>query len=63
MLARHPQSLPSEILTQYVVSAFMGLLTWWLNNHSPYTAEQMNVFFRQLVEPGIMEVSSRGRNS
>lgn len=53
MLGRHRQSPPPEILTQFIVSAFMGLLTWWLNNDSPYTAEQMNAFFRQLVEPGV----------
>ncbi len=53
LLAQKKESLPAEILTQYIVSAFIGLLTWWLDNESPYTAEQMNAFFRQLVEPGV----------
>lgn len=56
MLERHPQNMPPEILTQFIVSAFMGLLTWWLNNDSPYTAEQMNAFFRRMVEPGVGSV-------
>lgn len=56
MQGQHPQSLPSEILTQFIVSALIGLLTWWLNNDSAFTAEQMNAFFRQLVEPGIESV-------
>ncbi len=43
--------LPLEIFVQYLVSAFLGLLTWWLNNDAPYSAAQMNEYFRVLTEP------------
>jgi AcrR family transcriptional regulator len=44
---------PADILAQYVSSSIISLLTWWLDNDSPYSAEQINVFFRQLVQPGV----------
>jgi AcrR family transcriptional regulator len=53
LLMQQNKNMPAEILTQFIVSAFIGLLTWWLDNESAYTAEQMNTFFRQLVEQGI----------
>jgi AcrR family transcriptional regulator len=52
-LLQRNNNMPADVLTQFVVSAFIGLLTWWLDNKSPYTAQQMNAFFRQLVEPGV----------
>ena len=58
LLAQRDKQLPAEILTQYLVSAFIGLLTWWLDNESAYTAEQMNAFFRRLVEPGVGAILS-----
>ena len=50
---RKKSKIPSEILTVYVVNSLTALLTWWLDNDSPYSAEQMNDFYRQLVEPGV----------
>ena len=58
LLQQRNKNMPADILTQFVVSAFTGLLTWWLDNKSAYTAEQMNAFFRQLVEPGVGAVLS-----
>jgi hypothetical protein len=34
----------------------ISLLTWWLDNDSTYSAEQMNGFFRQLVQPGVESI-------
>jgi AcrR family transcriptional regulator len=45
--------VPQEILVHYLVSAFMSLLTWWLNNNLPYPAERMNEMFCQLTQPGV----------
>jgi AcrR family transcriptional regulator len=58
LLLQRNKNMPADILTQYIVSAFTGLLTWWLDNKPVYTAEQMNAFFRQLVEPGVGAVLS-----
>jgi len=29
------------------------MLTWWLDNDMPYTPEQMDTLFQQLVRPGV----------
>ncbi len=52
-LSKRKRSVPSEILALYIASSFISLLTWWLDNNLPYSAEQMNDFYRQLVQPGI----------
>lgn len=45
--------VPVEIITQYVVSALLSLLTWWLDNDLPYTAEQMAQMFERLTRPAV----------
>lgn len=52
-LSKRKKSIPPEILAQYVTGSFISLLTWWLENDSTYSAEQMNEFYRQLVQPGV----------
>lgn len=47
---------PPEILAHYLISAFISLLTWWLDNNRPYTAEVMNDMFRRLTQPGVEAV-------
>jgi len=54
------QPVPLDVFVQYLFSAFLGLLTWWLDNDSPYSAEQMNDFYRQLVEPGVEAIVLAG---
>jgi AcrR family transcriptional regulator len=44
-------SVPLDVLVCYFVSTFMGLLTWWLGNDIPYSAEEMNGYFQSLTEP------------
>lgn len=41
-----------EILAHDLVSASTFLLTWWLNNNLPYSADGMNEMFHQLTQPG-----------
>ncbi|MBP7686849.1 MAG: TetR/AcrR family transcriptional regulator [Thermoflexales bacterium] len=52
-LSTRKKSLPPEIVTHYLASSFISLLTWWLDTDSTYTAEQMNEYYRRLVQPGI----------
>jgi AcrR family transcriptional regulator len=52
-------ALPVEVVVQYVVSGLLALLTWWLDNDLPYTAEEMNHMFQRLTHnavAGVMEV-------
>lgn len=52
-LAKRKKSIPPEILAQYITGSFMSLITWWLENDSTYSAEEMNEFYRQLVQPSV----------
>lgn len=42
-----------EAATQFVVSACMGLLLWWLDNDVPYSAEELYSIFRRLTTQGV----------
>lgn len=53
--------IPPEILAHYIASSFTSMLTWWLDNDLPYSAEQMNNFYWQLVQPGIEAYSGPQR--
>jgi AcrR family transcriptional regulator len=52
-LPKRNKSMSPEVLTHFISSSFISLLTWWLNNDSAYSAVQMNDYFRQLVQPGV----------
>lgn len=62
-VSKRKNDIPPEILAQYIFSSFISLLVWWLDNDSPYSAEQMNGFYRQLVEPGVNAIMHAGRGS
>ena len=51
-LPKRNKNIPPELLAHYVASSFIALMTWWIDNNYPHSAEQMNNYFRQLVEPG-----------
>src|SRR5262245_32197205 len=46
--------IPLEIVVQYTVSVFMGLLSWWADHEPPYTAAHMDTIFQQLTLPGVL---------
>ena len=46
----------SEIMAHYIVSAFMGILVWWVENDMPCTAEEIVRLFKQLTMPGFRDV-------
>jgi len=45
--------VPMEITTHHLVSSLLSLMTWWLDNNMPYTAERMDEIFRILTAPAI----------
>jgi len=55
-LPKRNKKIPPELLAHYVASSFIALMTWWIDNGYPYSAEKMNELYRQLVEPGAMAV-------
>jgi AcrR family transcriptional regulator len=46
-------SIPLPVLADYVASTFLNLARWWLEQQRPYSPEQMDSIFQQLVLPGV----------
>jgi AcrR family transcriptional regulator len=46
-----------DITVAFLVNGLMGLLTWWLDNQAPLSAEQMHDRFEQLATHGIQPPS------
>jgi hypothetical protein len=46
-------AVPPEVTVQYLASALLGTLTWWLDNDMPYPAEQMGRMFLRLAKPAV----------
>ncbi len=49
-------TVPMEILITHLAGSLQTLLTWWLDNDMPYSPEEMNEMFIQLVRGGIEAV-------
>lgn len=47
-------AIPRELAVQYVVGAFMAVLTWWLDGGAKLLPERIDAMFRQLTTEGIM---------
>lgn len=50
---RHDETVPQEVRIQFVVSAFLTVLTWWLERRPKLTPSQVDTIFRRLVIKGI----------
>lgn len=42
-----------DMLENYLVTAFMGLLKWWLDKDLPYTAAQIAQIYQDLCQDGL----------
>ena len=51
--AGQPPAAPLPLVADYLAGAILSMLTWWLDNDMPYTPEQMDTLFQQLVGPGV----------
>ena len=45
-------AVPREVAIHFFISSFIALLTWWLDNDMPYTAERMDQIFQALTLSG-----------
>lgn len=52
-----------EIVVQYTVSAFMGLLAWCADHDTPDTAAEIDAIFQRLTMPGVLAGLGRLRVS
>jgi predicted nucleotidyltransferase len=46
--------IPREFVVQYVVGAYMAVLTWWLDKGAKLPPQQIDAMFRRLATEGIM---------
>jgi AcrR family transcriptional regulator len=44
----------SDAAIHFLISAFVSLLTWWLDKDLPYTATEMDELFKKLALPGFV---------
>jgi AcrR family transcriptional regulator len=46
-------AMPREFVIQYVVGAFMAVMTWWLDGGAKLAPQQIDAMFRRLATEGI----------
>ena len=49
-------SIPIDVLSNYIASSLLGLIAWWLEEERPFTAAQMDDYFRQLTMQGTAQI-------
>lgn len=49
-----PDLTPRELAVQYIVGAYMAVLTWWLDGGAKLPAQRIDTIFRRLATGGIM---------
>jgi AcrR family transcriptional regulator len=50
--------IPRELVVQYVVGAYMAVLTWWLDGGATLPPQRIDAMFRRLATEGIMPSNS-----
>jgi hypothetical protein len=46
--------IPRELVVQYVVGAYMAVLTWWLDGGAKLPPQRIDAMFRRLATEGVM---------
>lgn len=62
VLSKEKLPFPMEALTHYLAGAMISLMSWWLRQDSPYTAEQMADIFYQLSLPTVSSLMESNQN-
>ena len=50
---KHEMDVPRELIVQYIVGAYMAVLTWWLDSGAKLPPERMDIMFRNLASKGL----------
>ncbi|MCA1295186.1 TetR/AcrR family transcriptional regulator [Paenibacillus sp. alder61] len=53
-----PVAISKELLLEYLVSAFMGIVIWWIKNDQPLPANEAAVQFSRIVTYGHLKAAS-----
>jgi AcrR family transcriptional regulator len=51
-------TIPRELVVQYVVGAYMAVMTWWLDGGAKLPPPRIDAMFRRLATQGILRVCS-----
>jgi AcrR family transcriptional regulator len=51
-------SIPHDLTVQYVVGAYMAVLTWWLDGGAKLPPQRIDAMFRQMTTQGILSLHS-----
>jgi hypothetical protein len=46
-------AMPRELVVQYVVGAYMAVVTWWLDGGAKLAPEKVDAMFQRLATEGI----------
>lgn len=60
LLPKEKPPLPVEVIAHYLAGALMALISWWLGNDTPYTADEMAVLFERLSRPTLESLMKTG---
>jgi AcrR family transcriptional regulator len=55
---KKPMDVSRELVVQYVVGAFMAVMTWWLDGGAKLPPQRIDAMFRRLATEGIMHLYS-----
>jgi AcrR family transcriptional regulator len=59
-LARHFENqapkVPTNVLATYIAGGFLTLMRWWLDNGMPYSPEEINALYVQMLMPMLYSV-------
>ncbi|MBZ0291180.1 MAG: TetR/AcrR family transcriptional regulator [Anaerolineae bacterium] len=47
-------TIPLELLSNHIAGSLVAMLSWWLENDTPHSADYMAQIFSQLVMSGVM---------
>lgn len=53
---RSGAKMPMDLLVEHIVSTFIRVLNWWLENRSAMTAHDADAMFRELVQPALADI-------
>ena len=49
-------AIPRELIVQYLVGAYMAVLTWWLDGGAKLPPHRINAMFERLATEGIFDL-------
>mgnify|MGYP001233857632 CR=1 FL=1 len=47
-----PNAVPTDLVVQYIVGAYMAVLTWWLDGGAKLPPQRIDAMFRRLASEG-----------